>query len=61
MANFLTEALVDQHVAVNGNADREHNSGNAGQLRVALRRDSRPKIIATLMQTAILATIPNGL
>ena len=41
-AHFLADALVDQHVGIDGDADREHDAGNAGQRqrRIEHRQDA---------------------
>ena len=58
-AHFFADALVDQHVAVDRDADGQHDAGDAGQRQRAPSSDNTPKIIATLMATAILANRPN--
>ena len=59
-AHFLADALIDQHVGVDRDADGEHDAGDAGQVSVALSIDNTPKIMATLIATAILANSPNS-
>ena len=57
--HFFADALVDKHVGINGDTDGEHDTGYAGNVSVAFSSDNTPKIIATLIATAMFANNPN--
>ena len=55
---LFAQALEDQHVGVDGRADRQHDAGDAGQRERRVERGHHAQMISRFMTTAKKATTP---